>query len=357
MRRGRSQQMGLGGSDVSLALARERAADARKELAHGRNPIEVVRQTRVERPTFGEIAEELMASRETAWCNAKHRAQWAMTLERYCKPLTRRPVDEIDTGDVLAVLKPLWARVPETASRVRGRIEAVLDAARAREHIEPHKANPARWRGHLDKLLSKRPKLTRGHHPAMPFADLPAFMTRLRARKAVSALALEFAILTAARTGEIVGARWSEINFESRVWTIPASRMKGGREHRVPLSRSALAVLKKLDASRRVGEFIFPGARPGSQLSGMSMAMQLRRLDAAQFTVHGFRSSFRDWAGDASSFPREVAEAALAHVLGNEVERAYRRGDALEKRRELMEAWARHCEPRSGNVVQIRHRR
>jgi integrase len=270
----------------------------------------------------------------------------------YCTPLRSRPVDEIDTTAVLEVLQPLWASVPETASRLRGRIETVLDAARARGLIGQHEANPARWRGHLDKLLPKRQKLTRGHHAAMSFADVPQFMAHLRQRDAVAALALEFTILTAARTSESLGARWDEIDFKQTVWTVPAVRMKGGRVHRVPLSRQALAILKKLDAAR-TGEFIFPGQRPGKPLSGMAMEMILHRMKAHGVTVHGFRSSFRDWCGEVSTFPREVAEAALAHVAGDQTERAYRRGDALEKRRALMEAWAIYCEPKSGNVVAI----
>ena len=271
------------------------------------------------------------------------------------RPLRALPVDEIDTAAVLEILKPLWTRVPETASRLRGRIETVLDAARARGLIGPNEANPARWRGHLDKLLPKRQKLTRGHHAAMPFADVPQFMASLRERDAVAALALEFAILTAARSGEVLGARWAEIDFENAIWTVPAARMKGGRMHRVPLSRRALVILKKLHAAR-TGEFIFPGQRSGKPLSAMAMEMILRRMKADGATVHGFRSSFRDWCGEVSTFPREVAEAALAHVAGDDTERAYRRGDALEKRRELMEAWGAYCEPKAGNVVSIARR-
>jgi integrase len=261
-------------------------------------------------------------------------------------------VDEIDTTAVLEVLQPLWASVPETASRLRGRIETVLDAARARGLIGQHEANPARWRGHLDKLLPKRQKLTRGHHAAMPFAEVPDFMGRLRERDAVAARALEFTILTAARSGEVLGARWEEIDFERAVWTVPATRMKGGREHRVPLSSRALAILKRLDEAR-ISEFVFPGQRQGKPLSGMAMEMILRRMNADGVTVHGFRSSFRDWCGEVSTFPREVAEAALAHVAGDATERAYRRGDALDKRRTLMEAWAQFCEPKLDNVVSI----
>jgi integrase len=353
MRYGRSQQMGLGGSDVSLALARERAADARKELAHGRNPIDAARQTRVARPTFGQVAEELLAAKQAEWRNAKHRAQWAMALRRYCKPLYQRLVDEIDTEAVLAVVKPLWMRVPETASRTRGRIEMVLDAARARGHIDQHKANPARWRGHLDKLLPKRQRHNRGHHAAMPFADVSALMARLREQHTIAALALEFTILTAARTGEVLGARWEETDLDRRIWTVPAMRMKSGCIHRVALSSPAVAILRRLNTAR-TSEFIFPGVKPGKPLSNMAMGMMLRRMSAGDVTIHGFRSSFRDWCGEVSTFPRELAEAALAHVAGDQTERAYRRGDALEKRRELMEAWAAFVDPKPGNVVMLR---
>jgi integrase len=352
MRRGRSQEMGLGGAGVSLATARERVADARRMLAAGQNPIEGARLARAGRPTFGQIADDFLAAKKAEWRNAKHCAQWKMTLQRYCAALRSRPVDEIDTRAVLEVLQPLWASVPETAARVRGRIETVLDAARARGLIGQHEANPARWRGHLDKLLPKRRKLTRGHHAAMPFVDVPQFMARLRQRDTIAALALEFTILTAARSGETLGTRWKEIDFEQGVWTVPAARMKAGKEHRVPLSAPALAILNKLDAAR-TGEYVFPGQRPGNPLSGMAMEMILRRMKIDDVTVHGFRSAFRDWCGEVSTFPREVAEAALAHVAGDQTERAYRRGDALNKRRALMKAWAQYCEPKSGNVVSI----
>jgi integrase len=352
MRRGRSQEMGLGGSDVSLAMARKRAADARRVLTAGQNPIDAARLAKVARPTFGQVADEFLAAKVSEWRNNKHRAQWNMTLEKYAAPLRARPVNEIDTAAVLEVLQPLWSSIPETASRLRGRIETVLDAARARGLIGQHEANPARWRGHLDKLLPKRQKLTRGHHAAMPFADVPAFLAQLRERESVAALALEFTILTAARTSETLGAKWTEINLARKLWTVPAVRMKGGREHRVALSNRATAILEAL-AAARTGEYVFPGQRLGKPLSSMAMEMVLRRTKAHGVTVHGFRSSFRDWCGEVSTFPRELAEAALAHVAGDQTERAYRRGDALEKRRALMEAWAAYCEPKAGNVVSI----
>jgi integrase len=352
MRRGRSQEMGLGGSDVSLALARERAADARRALTAGQNPIDAARLAKVARPTFGQVADEFLAAKASEWRNSKHRAQWNMTLEKYAGLLRARPVNEIDTAAVLEALRPLWTSIPETASRLRGRIETVLDAARARGLIGQHEANPARWRGHLDKLLPKRQKLTRGHHAAMPFADVPAFLAQLRERESGAALALEFTILTAARTSETLGAKWTEINLARKLWTVPAVRMKGGREHRVALSNRATAILETL-AAAKTGEYVFRGQRLGKPLSSMAMEMVLRRTKAHGVTVHGFRSSFRDWCGEVSTFPREVAEAALAHVAGDQTERAYRRGDALEKRRALMEAWAAYCEPKAGNVVSI----
>lgn len=350
MRRGRSQEMGLGGSHVSLAMARERAANARRTLAAGQNPIDAARLAKLRRPTFGQVADDFLSAKAAEWRNDKHSAQWKMTLHKYAAPLRARPVDEIDTAAVLEVLQPLWGSIPETASRLRGRIETVLDAARARGLIGPNEANPARWRGHLDKLLPKRQKLTRGHHSAMSFAELPDFMAHLQQRDAVAALALEFTILTAARSGEVLGARWDEIDFGRKVWTVPAARMKGGRPHRVPLSGCAIALLEKL-AEGKTNDYVFPGHRPGKPLSGMAMEMVLRRMKADSVTVHGFRSSFRDWCGEVSIFPREIAEAALAHVAGDQTERAYRRGDALEKRRALMEAWAGYCAPKQGKVV------
>lgn len=267
-----------------------------------------------------------------------------MTLTRYCEPIRDMPVADVDREAVLSVLKPLWMRAPETGSRLRGRIEAVLDAARARGFIGRNEANPARWRGHLDKLLPKRAKLTRGHHAAMPYADVPPFVAELRQRPATAARALEFCILTAARSGEALAARWHEIDLNQQVWTIPPTRTKAAREHRVPLSERAVAILREMEALRS-GDYVFPGQRPGRPLSGMAFEVLLRRAKSP-YTAHGFRSSFRDWAGNETHFPRELAEHALAHVIGDKAEQAYRRSDALARRRELMEAWASYCEPR-----------
>ena len=351
--RGKPNEMGVGGAAVTLAQARDRAADARKFVASGVNPITARREARMAsaaKPTFGQCAEALLAAKSSEWRNARHRAQWRMTLETYAGPLCGTPVDQVDTAAVLGVLQHVWQTTPETASRLRGRIEAVLDAARAMGHIPRNEANPARWRGHLDKLLPKRQKLTRGHLAAMPFDDMPEFIATLRERKAVAALALEFLILTAARSGEVLGARWAEFDLDAKVWTLPAARMKAGREHRVPLSGRALAILETL-AVARTGDFCFPGQKAGKSLSGKALEMVLRRMKADSVTVHGFRSAFRDWCGEVTSFPRELAEAALAHVAGDATEQAYRRGDALEKRRGLMEAWAGFCEPRAGSNV------
>jgi len=245
--------------------------------------------------------------------------------------------------------------VPETASRLRGRIETVLDAAKAKGHIGRNEANPARWRGHLDKLLPRPSKLSRGHHAAMPYADVPAFVAEIRQRAATAARALEFCILTATRSSEALRAAWEEIDLDAKVWTIPAERMKAGRPHRVPLSGRAAEILKEMGAGRS-GDFVFPGQRPGRPLSNMALEMFLRRAQS-EYTTHGFRSSFRDWAGNETTFPRELAEHALAHVIGDKAEQAYRRSDALTRRRELMEAWARYCEGGQRDNVVVMPRR
>jgi integrase len=348
--RGRAKEMGLGSAaNVPLADAREKAASACRQIAQGLNPIEE-RKRDGGIPTFGEMADDVRETLSAGFRNEKHRAQWKSTLETYAAPLRAKPVDTIATDDVLAILKPIWTTKAETASRIRGRIEKVLDAAKAKGHRDGE--NPARWRGHLDHLLPRPSKLTRGHHAAMPYERVAAFVAQLRERQATAALALEFCILTAARSGEVLGARWSEIDMDKKVWTVPATRMKAGREHRVPLSGRALAVVEQL-AEAKQGDFVFAGQSRGKPLSNMAMDMVLRRMKVENVTVHGFRSSFRDWAGNVSSFPREVVETALAHVIGDKAEQAYRRSDALEKRRKLMEAWAQYCEPRQANVVRL----
>jgi integrase len=285
-----------------------------------------------------------------SWRNAKHAAQWEMTLRKYAAPLRRLPVNQITTDDVLSVLKPVWNEKPETASRLRGRMERVLDAAKAQGFRNGE--NPARWRGHLDQLLPKRQRLTRGHHAAMPYADIPGFMANLRARQSIAARALEFVIVTAARSSEVLGAQWEEFDLDREVWTVPAGRMKGGRQHRVPLSRSALKILKEMQKCRD-GDFVFPGQRPNTSLSVMALQMVLRRMRIENATVHGFRSTFRDWAAECTNYPNEVCEAALAHLIENKAEAAYRRGDLFEKRRKLMETWGSYCSAPNarGNVL------
>jgi integrase len=342
---GKAKEMGLGSaSAVSLADAREKASLARRKIAAGVNPIEDRKQDH-SIPSFGEMADSVRESLSAGFRNAKHIAQWKSTLETYAAPLSGLPVDTVSTDDILAVLKPIWSTKAETASRVRGRIEKVLDAAKAKGFRDGE--NPARWRGHLDHLLPRPSSLARGHHAAMPYENMPAFIGKLRMRDATSALALELCILTAARSGEILGMRWSEIELDKKVWTVPANRMKAGREHRVPLSRRAVTILKEL-LTIASGEYIFAGQKPGRPLSNMSMEMMLRRMDIKNATVHGFRSSFRDWSGNETDFPRELAEMALAHVIGDKAEQAYRRGDALDRRRVLMEAWADYCQPSVG---------
>jgi integrase len=349
--RGKAKEMGLGSATVvPLADAREKASSAYRKVAQGINPIED-RKRDIGIPTFGEMADIVREALSAGFRNEKHKAQWKSTLEIYAAPLRTTPVDTIATDDVLAVLKPIWTTKTETASRLRGRIEKVLDAAKAKGFRNGE--NPARWRGHLDHLLPKPSKLSRGHHAAMPYEDVAAFVSQLREREASAALALELCILTAARSGEILEMQWSEIDFEKKIWTVPANRMKAGREHRVPLSARAASILKKLAKVKR-GDFVFPGQARNKPLSNMAMEMMLRRMKIENATVHGFRSSFRDWAGNVSNFPREITETALAHVIGDKAEQAYRRSDALEKRRKLMDAWANYCQSNdSGNVVPL----
>jgi integrase len=345
---GKPTEIGFGAArDVSLARARELAGHARAKLAEDTNPKEVRRSSAD--ASFGECADRVIEAMRPSWRNAKHAAQWEMTLRDYAAPLRRLPADKVTTDDVLSVLKPLWNAKPETASRLRGRIERVLDAAKAQGLRSGE--NPARWRGHLDQLLPKRQKLTRGHHAAMDYADLPAFVENLKSREGSAARALEFAILTAARSGEVLGARWAELDLHRGVWTVPAMRMKAGREHRVPLSRHALNLVQAMQVNRN-GDFIFAGQKPASPLSVMALEMVLRRMKIENATVHGFRSAFRDWAAECTNFPNEVCEAALAHVIENKAEAAYRRGDLFEKRRKLMDAWGSYCStPKTSKIV------
>jgi integrase len=335
---GKPTEIGFGSArDVTLARARELASQARAKLAEGINPKDAKRP---EGATFGECGDRVIASMRPSWRNGKHAAQWEMTLRDYAAPLRRLPVDKITTDNVLSVLKPLWNEKPETASRLRGRIERVLDAAKAQGLRNGE--NPARWRGHLDQLLPKRQRLARGHHAAMKYAELPGFISQLQARQAIAALALEFVVLTAARSGEVLGARWDEIDLDRAIWTIPAARMKAGRQHRVPLSKRALKIVKAMHEGRD-GDCVFPGQNAGKSLSAMALEMVLRRMKIEGVTVHGFRSAFRDWSAECTNFTNEVCEAALAHVIENKAEAAYRRSDLFDKRRKLMEAWAVYC--------------
>lgn len=329
-------EMGLGAYPaVRLAQARKLATEYRQSVADGRNPIQDRRKEA--EPTFGECADQFLDAMQSQWRNEKHRAQWRMTLTEYADSIRAKAVSEVHTSDVLAILKPLWQSRPETASRLRGRIERVLDYAKAKGWRSGE--NPALWRGHLKNILPVRQKLTRGHHAAMPFEHVPDFVESLRGKEAMAARALEFLILTAGRSGEVLNATWDEMDLEKAVWTVPADRMKAGKEHRVPLSDRALSIVTDLSQAK-VSDYIFAGQKKGRPLSGMSMQMLMRRMKADAYTVHGFRSAFRDWAGDATIFPREVAEHALAHTVGDSTERAYRRADALDKRRNLMAAWA-----------------
>lgn len=343
------RHMGLGSfPSVTLAQARDKARDARNAIDEGEDPIarrEAARSRlqaeQATQKTFQQAAEAYIDSHGDAWGNAKHRAQWTSTLETYAYPVIGRLlVQDVEQEHVLQVLEPIWKTKNETAVRLRGRMENVLDWAAVRKLRTGE--NPARWKGHLDHLLampSKVKKVT--HHRALPVDEMSDFMTKLRGAEGTAARALEFVILTAARSGEVRGATWSEIDFKEKVWTIPAERMKAGREHRVPLSGRAIALVRSLPKVDKV-EYLFPGTK-GGPLSDMSLTAVLRRMQV-DAVPHGFRSTFRDWVGERTDFPREVAEQALAHVLQNKTEAAYRRGDGLEKRRAMMEAWAKFCD-------------
>jgi integrase len=342
---GKRFEMGLGPAlDVSLAKARERAAAARVALLDKRDP----RQDRVgsndaEEPevTFGEFAMAFLDSIEDGFKNTKHRQQWRNTLTTYAASMFELPIAAVKTEHVLAVLRPIWLTKQETASRVRGRIERVLDAAKVKGLRDGE--NPARGRGHLDLLLPKRSKEEVRHHPALPFAEIADFMVRLKKREAMAARALEFTILTAARSGETRGMTWAEVDLHERVWTVPGRRMKGGATHQVPLSEAAMAVLQSVaDDGPKLADLVFYAPR-GGPLSDMALSQLLKRMSRSDITAHGFRSTFRDWAGETTQFAREEVEMALAHTIASSTERAYRRGRALEKRRDLMDAWATYC--------------
>jgi integrase len=344
------REMGFGAYPrVSLADAREKAKDAQKLRERGVDPIEAKRDQRAaaavavaKAMTFDECADRYIAAHRAGWRNAKHADQWQATLTTYATPVFGKlPVAAIDTGLIMRALEPIWTTKPETASRVRGRIESVLAWATVRGFRQG--PNPAQWKNHLDHLLPARGKVRKvEHHAALPYGETSKFMTELRAQAGTAARALEFTILTAARTGEALGTCWEEIDLAAKVWTVPAERMKGGRQHRVPLSEAAVALIEKMAATRE-GEFVFPGARAARPLSNMALLMTLRRMGLGDLTAHGFRSTFRDWAAETTAYPGDVVEMALAHVVGSKVEAAYRRGDLFDKRRKLMEAWGKFC--------------
>jgi integrase len=367
MLKGKSRDVGLGTAagpgKISLTDARDAADELRRKVKSGIDPLEERRREAAEAVaaaqaaqmagmTFRAIAETHITTNEDNWRNRKHRQQWRNTLATYVYPeIGELPVADVGTSHVLKILEPIWKAKPETASRVRGRIETILDAAKARGYRTGE--NPARWRGHISQILPQRSRLTRGHHKALPYDTVPAFVSELRERKAIAALALEFAILTATRTSEVLGAIWDEVDLERAIWTIPATRMKTAREHRVPLSPRAVEILEALKPLGK--QWLFP-AEKRVKLSGMAMTMLLRRMKA-DTTVHGFRSSFRDWAAECTGYAHEVCEMALAHVIGNKAEAAYRRGDLFEKRRRLMVDWSTYCEKlptASSNVTPLR---
>jgi integrase len=339
-RDGKLKEKGLGGAgSVSLADARTKADVIRKQLQSGLDPIMEGRKS-AGVMNFAECADAFIAANKTGWRSAKHLQQWENSIKRYADPVIGKiPVHEIDVGHVTKVVEPLWSLKTETASRVRGRIEAVLDWAAARGYRASE--NPARWRGHFDKLLPARRKVAKVmHHPALPYADVPIFMEDLRKQEGIRARALEFTILTAARTGETIGAKWTEIDLVNKTWFVPGNRMKAGAEHRVPLSARAIEILERLPRS---SSNVFPSEKPGKLLSNVAMLDLLPRMKWLNLTTHGFRSTFRDWAAEMTEFPNELVEMALAHTIENQTQAAYRRGNMLERRRALMAAWDTYC--------------
>jgi integrase len=363
MLNGRARAMGLGPlADVTLAQARGAAGTCRQQLQAGVDPIEARKARRAAEKieaaramTFRQCGEAYVEAHKAGWRNQKHRQQWTNTLETYAYPvLGDEPVQKVDVGLLMRVLQPIWTAKPETAGRLRGRMENVLDWATTAGHREG--ANPARWRGHLENLLPRRSKIRRvKHHPALPYQQIGTLMAALRAEEGIAAAALEFTILTAARTSETASAERAEFDDDVTIWTVPEGRIKGEKEHRVPLSAAASAVARRM-LKGYDGKFVFPGRKAGRPLSNGAMLMLLERMGYGHITVHGFRSTFRDWAAEQTSFSREVAEMALAHVVDDKVEAAYRRGDLFQKRRRLTEAWAGYCSApaKGGRVVPIR---
>jgi integrase len=367
---GKAREMGLGAlHTVSLAAARDLAGKARwKVRIDGIDPLEAKQSERQAKKvelakahTFKQVAAKYIAAHRAGWRNAKHAAQWDATLATYAYPIIGAlPVGAVDTGHVTRILEPIWATKPETAARVRGRVESVLDYAGT--HQWRAGENPARWKGHLQNVLPPRSRVAKvEHHAALPWQQIAPFMADLEPHEGVAALALRFAILTAARTGEVIGVRWSEIDTGAAVWTVPEGRMKAGREHRVPLAEPALTVVREAARLREREDdpqaFLFPGGKRGKGLSNMALLALLRRMGRGDLTTHGFRSTFRDWAAETGQ-PADIAEAALAHIVADKTVAAYQRGDLLERRRKLMDAWATFCgrvpDGSSGQVVPLR---
>ena len=358
----KQREMGLGPlRTLSLAEARIETRKCRQQMLDGRDPIEErlnkLRCKQLEQAlaiTFQQAAEQCIASKKHEWKNAKHGQQWSTTMSTYVYPtIGMLSLAALDTGLVLKVLEPIWMTKAETASRVRQRIETVWDWAKARGYITGE--NPARLKGHLDKLLPKTSKIKRvKHHAALPYKDINSFITALRNKTGSSPFALEFLILTAGRTSEITGALWRELDLDTKVWTVPASRMKAGKAHRIPLCTRAIKILTSFNTSRNPDEFVFPGWKTGTGLSNAAMLVLMDKMKYGQYTPHGFRSTFRDWAAEEThGFPNETIEQALAHTIKNQVEAAYRRGDQLERRRALMEEWGSYIEKDPAHIAKV----
>jgi integrase len=353
---GKRLEMGLGSFNaVSLAEARRLAAEARADRAQGRDPKVARASRKAGAISFGEAGDKLIETLAAGWRNPKHRRQWQQSLLHHAAPLRPVPVSEITAEHVAITLRPIWLTKPSTAARLRGRIERVLHWATV-QHFRSG-PNPALLKGMLEHLLPKQPALYKRvrHHRAMPYADIPELLAELHGMPGVVAAALEFSILTCARTNETIAATWDEIDFDAEIWTVPAERMKTGRAHRVPLAPRAVDILRQRHETR-VSQFVFPGWKRGGHLSNMAMLALLQRRLALPVTVHGFRSAFATWAAEATNFPRELAEMALAHVNADQTEAAYQRSDLLERRRKLAEAWASYCSkpPGSGKVLPMR---
>jgi integrase len=364
MLNGKRRAMGLGTAGpkaVTLAVARVKATEARQATKNGTDPIAAREAAKAAQAaekakavTFEKAATQYIDAHRASWRNDKHAAQWPTTLETYANPVFGKlPVSAVDVGHVSKVLEPIWSQKPETARRLRGRIEAVLDWAKAKGFRQGE--NPARWRGHLENLLPKYQKVARvRHHPALPYPEVGAFIATLQGQDGTAARALEFLILTATRTTETTGARWAEFDLDKAEWKIPGERIKAGKEHRIPLSPRALAIVREF-ANRKTGEFVFASGRGKKALSNGAFLALLKRMGRTDITAHGFRSTFRDWAAEQTNYPRDVAEMALAHAIGDKVEAAYRRGDLFAKRARMMADWAKHCATvsKGGNVIAI----